>query len=102
MRISPRPTCTTMLRAISEIAVAMSVPSVREKPSLVARARASARAGTRSSPDPISTRTSSATLVVPPCPAVQERERLGQVERGVEGVQVKVELDHRDGHLGLD
>src|SRR5919202_5076914 len=101
-RISPLPTWTTMLRAISEIAVAMSVASVREKPSFVARARPSARAGTMSESEVMGTRISSPIPGVPPRPSVEHRERLVEIEHRVERLEVQVELHHRDRDVGLD
>src|SRR5919202_2950077 len=101
-RISPLPTWTTMLRAISEIAVAMSVASVLEKPSFVARARPSARAGTMSESEVMGTRISSPILGVPPHLSVEPRERLVEIERRVERLEVQLELHHRDRDVGLD
>src|SRR5919202_3865550 len=100
--ISPSPTWTTMLRAISEIAVAISVASVLEKPSCVASARPSARAGTMSESEVMGTRISSPILAVPPRPSVEHRERLVEIERRVERLEVQVELHHRYRDVGLD
>src|ERR1041385_9042183 len=91
-----------MLRAISEIAVAMSVESVREKPSFAASSRPWARAGTMSESESIGTRTSSPILGGPPRPSVEHREGLVEIERGVERLEVQVELHHRDRNVGLD
>ena len=77
--ISPRPTCTTMLRATSEIAVAIRVGSGRGKPSRSAIARPSARAVTRSASALMATRTSSSILCVPPSQAIEQRLRRVQV-----------------------
>jgi hypothetical protein len=48
------------------------------------------------------TRTSSPILGIPPRPSVEHRERLVEVERRVERLEVQVELHHRDRHVGLD
>src|ERR671930_1407571 len=91
-----------MLRAISEIAVAIRVASVREKPSSVASARPCARAGTMSESETIGTRISSPILGIPPRPSVEHRERLVEIERRVKRLEVQVELHHRDRDVGLD
>src|SRR5829696_9847325 len=92
-----------MLRATSEIAVASSVRSVLENPSPAPIARASWRAVTTSASVRIATRTSSATGVLLPVhlPA-QEREPLLEIQSRVHVLEVHPELDHREGHLGLD
>src|SRR3954447_3135668 len=100
--ISPRPTCTTMLRATSEIAVAISVGSGRGKPSRSAMARPSARAVTRSASVVMATRTSSSIHYVPLSQAIEERDRLVEVERHAQRLQVETELHHCDRHIGLD
>src|ERR671936_416614 len=89
-----RTDATLIATAISEIAVAMSVASVRENPSCVASARPSARAGTRSESEPIGTRISSPILGVPLHSPIEHRERLVEVERGMERLEVQVELHH--------
>src|SRR5919202_4471938 len=102
MTTSPRPAWTTMLRATSEIAVATSVASVLEKPSCAASARPSARASTMSSSDVIATRVSAFIDVLAGRRAPQDLEPLLEVERGLERLQVQLELHHRDGNVGLD
>src|SRR5215218_5724081 len=92
-----------MLRAISEIAVASSVRSVLENPSPAPSERASWRAVTTSASVRIATRISSATdvrLLVEL--ALEERQPLLQVERGVDVLEVHAELDHGERDLWLD
>src|SRR5919106_4950460 len=91
-----------MLRAISEIAVAISVGSGRGKPSRSAMARASARAVTRSASPWMRTRTSSAILGVPLALAIEHRQRLVEVERDAQRLQVQPELDHRNRDVRRD
>src|SRR5215207_7021740 len=98
----PVPAWTMMLRATSEMAVAINVASVREKPSRSASARACARAGTMSVSLAMSTVTSSFMLAGSPVPVIQQSDRPFQVEGGAKGGEVKVELHHGDGDIGLD
>src|SRR3954470_15784451 len=101
--ISPRRAYRTMLRAISEIAVAISVRSVLENPSRAASARPSARAVRTSRSDPMSTRSSFSTVAqLPLLEALEQRQALLEVERGGDTLQVQPQLDHREGDLGLD
>src|ERR671932_2235453 len=103
MTISPSPTCTTMFRAISEIAVAINVASVRVKPSRSASVRASARAGTRSASEAMRTRTSSPAIpAVPLCELVEHCDRLVEVEGSAKRLEVEVEVHHCDRDVGLD
>src|ERR671934_1178557 len=90
-----------MFRAISEIAVATSVASVRVKPSSRASARPCARAGTMSTSDSSGTRISFA-IVVPSARPVEKRERLVEVEGRMEGFEVEIELRHGDRDVRLD
>src|SRR3954451_15593636 len=99
---SPAPACTRMLRPISEIAVAISVASVREKPSRPASARPSPRATTMSASTAIGTVTSSAIAAVPPRVAVEQGQRLLQVERRLQRLEVEAELLHGHRDVGLD
>jgi hypothetical protein len=48
------------------------------------------------------TRISSPIPGVPPRPSVEHRERLVEIERRVERLEVQVELHHRDRDVGLD
>src|SRR5688572_33406541 len=91
-----------MLRAISDTAVAISVASVREKPSRRASARASARAGTRSESEAISTTTSSVIDAAWVGKVIEHDDRLVEVEGCMEWGEVEVEVGHRDGDVGLD
>jgi hypothetical protein len=48
------------------------------------------------------TRISSPILGVPPRPSVEHRERLVEIERRVERLEVQVEVHHCDRDIGLD
>jgi hypothetical protein len=48
------------------------------------------------------TRISSPIPGVPPRPSIEHRERLVEIERRVEWLEVQVELHHRDRDVGLD
>src|SRR5215212_6573856 len=91
-----------MLRTISETAVAISVASVREKPSSPASARACARAGTRSSSDAIATWTSPSVDIADPGPTVEDLQAFLEIQRGVKRLEIEVELDHSDRHVRPD
>src|SRR5438477_12266804 len=93
-----------MLRATSEMAVAMNVRSVREKPIRSASSRPFCRATTMSLSVVIGMTRSSATAVAAPHPGplVQEREALFEVQGGVHVLQAHPELDHGESHLALD
>src|SRR5215218_5808758 len=91
-----------MLRAISEMAVAISVASVRENPSSAASARPSARAGTTSSSQAMAIVISPFDDMPIPHPLVEERESLLEIEGRLDWVEVELELDHRHRHVGLD
>src|SRR5512133_2483156 len=95
-----------MLRAISEIAVAIIVTSVSEKPSWRASSCPAWRAITMSS-ELLTSTTNSAPTVAPirrlagfQVP-IQKRKSLLQIQRGVHVVEHQPQLDHREGHLGL-
>src|ERR1700754_949650 len=98
----PLPACTTMLRAISEIAVAINVGSGRSKPSRSAIARPSARAATRSSSVLITRRTSSLIPVIPLRQAIEQSRRFVEVECHLQRFEVQSELDHGDGYIRGD
>src|SRR4051812_19350 len=101
--ISPRRAYRTMLRAISEIAVAISVRSVLENPSRAASALPWARAVRTSRSEPMSTRSSFSTVAqLPLLEALKQRQSFLEVERGGDALQVQPQLDHREGDLGLD
>src|SRR3954471_23289677 len=99
---SPAPAWMRMLRPISDIAVAIKGASVREKPSRPASARPSPRATTMSASTAIGTVTSSAIAAVPPRVAVEQGQRLLQVERRLQRLEVEAELHHRNRDVGLD
>src|SRR5262245_366727 len=109
-RISPCPAYSTMLRATSEIAVAMTVRSLGEKPNLDASERPSCRAVTMSAADPMETSLSAESLGMPGgarsdgCAGgcVEVGEPLLEVERGCHVLEGEPELDHGEGYLGLD
>src|ERR671923_846843 len=89
-----------MLRATSEIAVAMSARSVLEKPSCSARPRPVCRAVTMSESDEIAIRVSSPTDAVRDL-QVQVREPLLEVQRRVHPLQGQAQLHHRKRHIRL-
>ena len=96
-----------MLRAISEIAVAIIVTSVSEKPSC----RASSMPGLAGRDDVVGVvdrdHDSQSATVAPdrrfadPQLPVQQREALFEVQRGVHVVERQAQLDHGERHLGL-
>src|SRR5919201_2067761 len=89
-----------MLRPTSEIAVAISVASVREKPRCSASARPSARAGSMSRSPAIGTLTSLLTVV--PRSIAEQCQSLLEVERGVQRLEIELELHQRNRHVGAD
>src|SRR5438046_9772353 len=95
-----------MLRASSEIAVAITARSVVGKPHWDASSRPFWRAETMSASQSMGTRTSSAmsaNLLARPLPLpVKVREALFQVERCRDAFERQPQLDHRERHLGLD
>src|SRR5581483_12410565 len=92
-----------MLRATSEMAVAMRVASAPEKPRRAASARPSWRAVTTSASALIGMRLSplSAATSLPPA-ARQEGEALVEVQRGLHALHGQPELHHGERHVGLD
>src|SRR5687767_3832182 len=88
-----------MLRASSEMAVAISVASVPEKPNRPASSRPFWRAKTRSESDPMEMRSSSTTVACLLAQSVQERQALFQVERGADTLQSEPHL--HDGECDL-
>src|SRR5436309_16129835 len=98
-----------MLRAISEMAAAMTVWSPLENPASAASSRPFCRALTTSTSAAIGTSSSSATGVTPldalatlPGLPIQEGEPLLEVERGRDPHERETKLHHRDAHLRLD
>src|SRR5207249_7739332 len=110
--ISPVVAYSMMLRASSEMAVAITVRSLPEKPSAAARARPRCRAVTMSADELMGTTLSARG----PASrrglldmagggghlAVQEGQAFLQVEGGGDVLEGESELDHRERHLWLD
>src|SRR5438045_8431971 len=92
-----------MFLAISEIAVAMSVCSVLEKPQPAASSRPFCRATTTSISRTIGTRCSAGIIRFPRfSPTLQDLEPLLEIERGRDALERQSELHHGERHLGLD
>src|SRR6185437_9144925 len=91
-----------MLRATSDMAVTISVRSMLEKPSSADSSRPFSRASTTSASELTWTRTSSVTVGGLLELRVEERESLLEVQGGVYVFEAHPELDHREGHLGLN
>src|SRR5512142_1614545 len=100
---SPRRAYMRILRAISEIAAAMTVWSAGENPNSAARSRPSCLALTTSLSVATSSRRSSAGMVDAFARLlVQERESLFQIERRRDALEGQPQLDHRERHFRLD
>src|SRR4030081_839135 len=109
--ISPFLAYIRMLRAISEMAAAMTVCSPLENPAAAASARpcclasttsTSAAIGSRSS-SPTATRWSLESRVLPAFgAAVQEGEAFLEVEHRRDALQRQAQLHHRERDVGLD
>src|SRR5688572_25548699 len=97
-----------MLRASSEMAVAMRVTSVDENPIWAARARPFCRAATMSTSDWIGTRMSSGTsadsglLSAVRGSPIEMGQTLFQVERGCHTLQGQAQLNHGKCDFRLD
>src|SRR6185295_16822827 len=91
-----------MLRAISEIAAAISVISEPAKPSSVASSRPCCRAVTMSIVEWISRRISSAGFCMVLGFQIQEGQPFLEVEGRTHSFEGEAELDHGEGHFGLD
>src|ERR1700682_4244906 len=95
-----------MFLAISEIAVAIIVTSVSEKPSCRASSCPAWRAATMSS-ELLTSTTKSVGTVTPDRRLariqlpIQQRKPFFEVQRCVHVVEHQAELDHCEGHLGL-
>src|SRR6266576_2547020 len=109
--ISPFFAYIRILRAISEIAAAMTVCSPLENPATAASARPCCLASTTSTSAAIVRRSSSPTAAralglhferALLGAAVQEREAFLQVQHGGHALQGEPELHHREGDIGLD
>src|SRR5262249_47955853 len=90
-----------MLRATSEIAVAMRVASLAGNPARVASSRPFWRAATMSASSSMPTRVSADTTTSRERGG-EDREAILEVERRVDAVESETELDHGGGDLGLD
>src|SRR5438093_5885953 len=90
-----------MLRASSEMAVAIRVASVPENPSSVASSRPICRACTRSASEPMAISASSTGAIDIPSP-VENVQALLQVQRRVDPFQAQPELHDGEGDLGPD
>src|SRR6185312_11339714 len=91
-----------MLRAISEMASAMIVRSVFEKPVSAASSRPFWRAMTTSSSRTIGTRISAAMAWTPIDCLLQIVETFFEIERCGHAVEGKPELHHGERYLGLN
>src|SRR6266851_8607881 len=90
-----------MLRAISDIAVAINVRSVTEKLSRPASSRPRCRAMTMSWSFAMGTTISSTTEVGPLGQLVEERQSLLEIEGGVDLLKGEAKLHHRERHFRL-
>src|SRR5712691_8399981 len=106
---SPRLAYMRMLRAISEIAAAITVWSPLEKPASSARSRPRCRAVTTSVSAVIGIRRSSATVDAsrPTLDAelrlvVEEEQSFLEVQRGGHALEREAELDHGERDLGMN
>src|SRR5688572_16662722 len=102
MTISPSRAYSTMLRESSEIAVAIEIWSVEEKPIFEAIARPRWRAVTMSLSCEIATVTSSCMRSAGFPHVVQDGDGFLEVERGPHVGEREPQLDHRERDLGLD
>src|SRR5436309_2792528 len=91
-----------MLRAISEIASAISVWSVLVNPTLAASSRAFWRAVTISVSCAIAICASSTTVTAQPRDAPQMSHAFLEVERRGDAVERQAQLYHRERDIGLD
>src|SRR5881275_2176917 len=108
--ISPFLAYIRMLRAISEMAAAMTVCSPLENPATAANARPCCRASTTSTSAAIGRRSSSPTaarllrFVVEGAffgAPVEERQAFLEVQHGGDALQRQAELHHRERDIGL-
>src|SRR5882762_6772245 len=109
--ISPFFAYIRMLRAISEIAAAMTVCSPLENPATAANARPCCLASTTSTSAAIGSRSSSPTVARSARfgleealfgTAIQERETFFEVEHRRHALERQAELHHGECHVGLD
>src|SRR3982074_1898690 len=109
--ISPFLAYIRMLRAISEMAAAMTVCSPLENPATAANGRPCCLASTTSTSAAIGSRSSSPTVARSPgfgleealCGAtIEEGETLFEVQHGGDALQRQTELHHGERHVGLN
>src|SRR2546426_11176537 len=109
--ISPFLAYIRMLRAISEMAAAMTVCSPLENPATAASARPCCRASTTSTSAAIGRRSSSPTAArllgfgferAFFGAAIEEGEAFFEVQHGGDAFQRQAELHHGDRHIGLN
>src|SRR6266481_7846866 len=98
-----------MLRAISEMAAAITVWSPLENPASAARSRPRCRAVTTSTSAAIGISVSLATFDAPRAAldaelrlVVEEQQSFLEVQRGGHALEREAELHHGEGHLGLN
>src|SRR5260370_436980 len=100
-----------MLRAISEMAAAMTVCSPLENPATAANARPCCLASTTSTSAAIGSRSASPTVARSLGlgleealfgPAIQEREALFEVQHRRDALPAQAELHHGERHIGLN
>src|SRR5712664_400382 len=109
--ISPFLAYIRMLRAISEMAAAMTVCSPLENPATAAKARPCCRASTTSTSAAIGRRSSSPTAARSLGfglykalfgAAIEKGEALFEVQHGRDALQRQAELHHGERHVGLN
>src|SRR5713101_7937091 len=98
-----------MLRAISEMAAAITVWSPLENPASAARSRPRCRAVTTSTSAAIGISSSLGTFDAPRAAldaelrlVVEEQQSFLEVQRGGHALEREAELHHGEGHLGLN
>src|SRR6266849_1160086 len=91
-----------MLRAISEIAAAITVWSPALKPTSAASSRPCCRALTTSTSDAMVMASSSDMIAARLDLAVEEHESFLKIQCGRHPLEGEAELDHGEGDLGLD
>src|SRR6266853_1458312 len=106
---SPRLAYMRMLRAISEIAAAITVWSPLENPASAARSRPRCRAVTTSVAAAMGIRSSSATVDASRAAldtelrlVVEKQQAFLEIQRGGHALEREAELDHGERHLGLN
>src|SRR5260370_38034018 len=102
MRPSPRLAYCRMVRATSEMAVAITVWSPIVKPWAAASSRPFARAWTMSTSEAIVRCSSSATSAALPRFGVEKRQTLLEIEGGHDTFERQTLLDHSEHHVRQD